>query len=301
MAGLLGLEVLWETLQTTAVPYLLGRLKGRTPPPPATGEGTRPEAPLQQQTTSVLSPRNDEAIQFAIDAALRKLPGGKQHISNIQAVREALEPHQQTDWRKNLGSLILTERFEHGMASETITRGGRGNQQQAGAAPAQGGQEKVERKFERRPRDYELTADDPRVQHLVLVSKIVSAEATPAQGVAKAKAYLLSAGLISKQSPAQRAAAAAEQGTRKATNAIHSYVGGVKSNDAELVRLENAIETAVSPEAKGQAEEALRNFLAGRSRLANTQREQKDRVGTFRFRVLIIIVVIAGLALATFL
>lgn len=300
MAGLFGLEVLWETLQTTAVPYLLGRLKGRTPPPPATGEGTRPEAPLQQQTTSVLSPRNDEAIQFAVDAAVRKLPGGKQHIQNIQAVRETLESHQQTDWRKNLGTLELTERFEHVMASETITRGGRGNQQ-AGAAPAQGGQEKIERKFERRPVDYEYTDGDPRVQHLVLVSKVVSAEATPEQGVAKAKAYLLSAGLISKQSPAQRAAAAAEQGTRKATNAIHSYVGGVKSNDAELVRLENAIETAASPEAKGQAEEALRNFLAGRSRLANTQREQKDRVGTLRFHALIIIVVIVGLALATFL
>lgn len=302
MAGLFGLEVLWETLQTTAVPYLLGRLKGRTPAAPTTGEGGRSEEPLRQQTTSVMKPRNDEAIQFAVDAALRKLPGGKQHISNIQAVREALESHQQTDWRKNLGTLELTERFEHVMASETITRSGRGNQPQpAGAAPAQGGQDKVERRFEHRPVDYEYTESDPRVQHLVLVSKVVSAEATPEQGIAKAKAYLLSAGLISKQSPAQRAAAAAEQGTRKATNAINSYVGGVKSNDAELIRLENAIETAASPEAKGQAEEALRNFLAGQSRLANTQREQKDREGTLRFHALIIIVVIVGLALATIL
>lgn len=293
------LEVLWEVVQSTVIPFVMGRFMGgghKTPSP--TGEG-QPEAPLKQQTTSILKPRNDEAIQFAVDAALRKVKDGEQHVKNIQAVRVALDPHQQTDWRKNLGTHELTERFEHVMASETITRGGRGNQQQAGVAPAQGGQEKIERKFERRPRDYELTDDDPRVQHLVLVSKIVSAEATLDLGVDQAKAYLLSAGLISKQSPAQQAAAAAEQGTRSATNAIHSYVGGVKSNDAQLIRLENAIETAVSPDAKNQATTALRLYLAQRSIVANAQRKQQDRVRTFWFRVLIIIVVIAGLALAS--
>ncbi|MFZ3031690.1 MAG: hypothetical protein WA082_01520 [Candidatus Moraniibacteriota bacterium] len=242
-----------------------------------------------------MKPRNDEAIQFAVDAAVRKLPGGKQHIQNIQAVREALESHQQTDWRKNLGTLELTERFEHVMASETITRGGRGNQQ-AGAAPAQGGQEKIERKFERRPHDYELTADDPRVQHLVLVSKIVSAEVTPEQGVAKAKEYLLSAGLISLQSPQEKAAIAAKKGEAVAAGVLYSLIGEKKAR-AEVRRLEAAIKAAPNDVTKKQLETALTAHIANQVIAAKRREDEAAKefqqwvVGIIAFILILAIII----------
>lgn len=301
MANLFGLELGWEAIQTTILPYLLGRFKARAnTPPPTTGGGT-PEAPLQQQTTSVLKPRNDEAIQFAVDATLRKMRGGEEHVRNIQAVREALEPHQQSDWRENLGTLTLTERFEHVMASETITRGNAGGQQnQAAAGQPPRGQERIERKFERRPIDYEYTENDPRVQHLVLVSKVVSGERTVKRGVVKAKAYLLSAGLIAKQSPTQRAAATAEQGKESAVNAIRRHVSGVPANDPVLMRLESAVRNAATADAKRQAEVALGTFLSYRSTLANTERAAKERVARLRMRIFIGIVVVVVLAMATY-
>ncbi len=266
------LEVLWEVVQSTIIPFIMGRfMGGHKQPNPATGGG-QPDEPLKQQTTSILKPRNDEAIQLAVDAALRKLPDGVQHVANVQAVRAALEPHQQTDWRKNMGSLELTERFEHVMASETITRGGRGNQQQAAGAaaqPGQGGQERIERRFERRPLDYEYTKDDPRVQHLVLVSKIISGEATPELGVAKATAYLLSAGLISKQSPSQKVAAAKDASVR----GLYQATLGRPAYD-EVQRREQVIKVTEDPDARKLLERELETYIVTESRnaVADTKR-----------------------------
>ncbi len=267
------LEVLWEVVQSTVIPFVMGRfMGGHKAPNPATGGGGQPDEPLKQQTTSLLKPRNDEAIQFAVDAALRKLPGGEQHVANVQAVRAALEQHQQTDWRKNIGSLELTERFEHVMATETITRGGRGNQQQAAGAaaqPGQGGQEQIKRTFERRPLDYEYTKDDPRVQHLVLVSKIVSGEATPELGVAKATKYLLSAGLIVKQSPAQRVAAARDASVR---GLYHATLNTPVQD--EIKRREQAIENERNPDTRKRLEQELEAYTVAQSRnaVADTKR-----------------------------
>ncbi len=284
------LEVLWEVVQSTVIPFVMGRFMGgghKTPSP--TGEG-QPEAPLKQQTTSILKPRNDEAIQFAVDAALRKVEDGEQHVKNIQAVRMALEPHQQTDWRKNLGTHELTERFEHVMASETITRGGRGNQQQAGVAPAQGGQEKIERRFERRPRDYELTDDDPRVQHLVLVSKIVSAEATLDLGVAQAKAYLLSAGLISKQSPAQRATAAKDAAVRGLYQATLE-----KTARDEVQRREQIIEGTTDPTTRKRLEQELAAYTVTQARVADTKAKRRLLIAFGWFAGILVLLFVIGL------
>jgi len=287
------LEVLWEVVQSTVIPFVMGRFMGgghKAPSP--TGEG-QPEAPLKQQTTSILKPRNDEAIQFAVDAALRKVEGGKQHVKNIQAVRVALDPHQQTDWRKTLGTHELTERFEHVMASETITRGGRGNQQQAGVAPAQGGQEKIERRFERRPRDYELTADDPRVQHLVLVSKIVSAEATLDLGVAQAKAYLLSAGLISKQSPAQRATAAKDTAVRGLYQATLD-----KPARDEMQRREQVIKDTEDPDRRKRLEQELEAYTVAQARVADTKAKRRLLIAFGLFALILAVLFVIGLIIA---
>mgnify|MGYP003508390059 CR=1 FL=1 len=155
----------------------------------------------QQQASALLPTRDDEAIQLALDAALQGLSNGPLHLERVQSVREALEPHQRADWRVNIGSLKMTERFEQVMISKTTTRtnsaSGEQPEQQDGALQQRRrgsgtrGQERTEEKFDRRQRDYEWTEEDPRIKHLILVSKLVEKG-----DVAKAKAYLLAAGLI---------------------------------------------------------------------------------------------------------
>ncbi|MBP9728007.1 MAG: hypothetical protein KBD27_01375 [Candidatus Moranbacteria bacterium] len=290
------LEVMWEIVQSTVIPFIMGRfMGGGAHKTPATDAGARPDEPLKQQTTSLLSHRNDEAIQFAVDAAIRKLSGGKRHIQNIQAVRVALESHQQADWRKYLGALVLTERFEHVMASETITRGGRGSQQQAGAAaqPGQGGQEKIERKFERRPLDYELTADDPRVQHLVLISQIVSTEADEKDGVAKAKDYLLSAGLISRQSPAQRVTAAKDATVR----GLYQSALEKPARD-EVQRREQTIEGTKNPATRKRLERELEAYTVTQARVADTKAKGRLLTALGGFAGFLAFLFIVGLIIA---
>lgn len=292
MAAGVKLEALWETFQTAVFPWLIGRFMGRkdTPTHPS-GEGGKTEEPLKQQTTSVLNPRNDEAIQLAIDAALTKVPGGLAHLHNVQAVRVVLEPHQREDWRKNIGTLLLTERFEHVLASETITRGNAGGQNQSQAAAGQPprGQEKIERKFERRPLDYEWTAQDPRVQHLVLVSKVVSSETTLKKGVAKARAYLLSAGLIAEQSPTEKAAASAKKGEGMVASAIYSLIGTAEAK-AEVRRLEIAIKAAPNDAARQPLQENLRRVIVSETAAAKS-RDQTNRQ-TLRLAAGIVVVIL---------
>lgn len=221
----------------------------RSNQPPLAAITEKKEEPLTQQvTSSILPTRDDEAILIALDAAVSKLSDGLNHLARIQQVREKLEPHQQTDWRKNLGSLKMTERFEQAMASETVTESNRGGpdaddqgQPQRRRAGGHNQQRRTERKFERRPIDYEWTDKDPRVQHLLLISSIA---VTP-NGVEKAQQYLLSAGFIKKQSASQQAAAAAEQGARKTTDLLYSLAAGDEINGV-LRAYDDGIDAAVA-------------------------------------------------------
>lgn len=297
--NLFKVEALWEIFQTTVFPYLIGRFSKRNAnPSPTPGEGGQPEAPLKQQTTSVLKPRNDEAIQFAVDAALLKVPDGPQHIRNIQAVRQALEPHQQEDWRKNLGTHELTERFVDVMASETITRTNRGdpNQASVGQQP-RGGQEKIERKFERRPLDYELTIDDPRVMHLILVSEVVRAEATLEQGVAQAKDYLLSAGMITRLSTAQQAAAVTKKTKDAAASGMYQSILGRQAKD-EVQRREQVIEATQDDATRTRLKRELEAYTVAQSRIADANAKEKIFAAFARFLGFLAALFIIGLIIA---
>ena len=188
---------------------------------------------ISQQTASAILPsRDDEAIQLALDATLNELENhGPAHLARVQRVRVALKPHQRTDWRVNLGSLKMTERFEQVMISETTTRNHPGEQgdqpdpalQQRRRNGGRHGQERIERKFDRRQRDIEWTLEDPRVRHLILVSRIVEqgdrqqVNGIP-QGVPDAISYLFSAGLIKEKSATEigsEVASAALEGVSK--------------------------------------------------------------------------------------
>lgn len=286
MANPFGLELSWEAIQT-ALMWARNRV---APPGAQASSAEKKEEPLKQQVTaSILPTRDDEAILIAIDAALSKQTDGLNHLARIQQVREVLEPHQQTDWRKNLGSITMTERFEQMVASETIiesNRNGPDADDQGTPQRRRNGsrdQRRIERKFERRPIDYEWTDKDPRVQHLLLISGLV--QATP-DGVDKAKQYLLSAGFIKKQSTAQQAAAAAEQGSKATTRAIHRYVGNVKSTDARLEDIED--------------EEIRDRYLENRSRQANARREVAAKQWKKYFRRLAILIALTIVAAALY-
>lgn len=172
---------------------------------------------LTQQTASTLLPsRDDEAIQLALDAALAEMADGPLHLANVGKVRTSLESHQRTDWRKNMTSLKMTERFEQVVITETTTQQTAGPEAvpapAGGLAPRRrgGAQTRIERKFDHRPRDYEWTPEDPRIKHLILVSTLVSAgkrsrdQTAEQNGIAKARSYLLAAGLIEEKSLAQQ-------------------------------------------------------------------------------------------------
>ena len=286
------------------VAQLVQKFLGGSEPRPTVGEG-KGEKPPEQQTTSLLKPNFDEAIHAALDATLGQMANGMAYLKNIQLVLASLEPHQQASWREKVASYNLPPRFSQEVVSRTTTPVGRGGQQNiAGAAQAQPqvGPSRVDEKFERQSVAYELTPDDSRIKHLILVAKIVDAEnevgdAKPL-GVARAKAYLHNRGFFSSQSPTEKAAAAARQGEEMAASAINRYVADMKSDDADLIRLEAAIKAAGDAAAKRQAEEALRVFLAAQSRAANARRQEKDAAAKLRFRTLIVIVVIVVITMA---
>lgn len=292
MANLLGFEVSWEAIQTALM--WASRFRPQTPPA-ATSEAKAKEEPLGQQTTSILKPRNDEAIQLAIDAALLKTPGGLAHLQRVQAVREILKPHQRADWRKNIGTLVLTERFENILASETITRGNAGGQNQAAAGQPPRGQERTERKFERRPLDYEWTISDPRVRHLILVSKIVTAG-----GTERAKAYLLSAGLIAEQSPQEKAAATAKALEDKAAGSLYQMLAGEPAK-AEVKRLKRAIAEAGTDADRQRLQGELRAYLVRQTEARGEETRTRNQNANKGFWIkigfaFIVVVIIAAIA-----
>ena len=293
----------FNVMSAVDLAQIAGRFLGRSEPRPvAAASGEKKEEPLKQQVASILPTRDDEAILIAIDAALANMPDGVEHLANVQLVREALEPHQRDDWRKNIGSIKMTERFENVIASETTTRNRGGQDQDDPALPQRrrGGrdQDRIERKFERRPIDYEWTDLDPRVRHLILISRIVTA---PQGNATKAKDYLLSAGFIKKQSATQQTAAAAAQSAQSMTNTINRFVGNVRSDEAELVRIETALKANPAPQVKQDLEQQRNTYLAQRSREANAARKEKDQAATVRLRLYIIgfvVLVIIGITVA---
>lgn len=188
---------------------------------------------LEQQVTSTLLPsRDDEAIQAAIDATLHGID--EAHLMRVQQVRAVLAPHQRTDWRKNLGSIKLTERFEQVTISEIVTETAPGSdvEKDPAAMPLRrrGGQQRKETKrtFDRRPRDYEWTAEDPRVRHLILVSNLVESENTAKKGIKKAKEYLLTAGLISEKSVTEIATEKASKAKEIGLDAVYTTVASAQ-------------------------------------------------------------------------
>lgn len=171
------------------------------------------EAPLTQQMTTVLPSLNDEAIQAALDSILTP-----DQLKMVQMVRDILEPHQLSRWRKTIGTLELTEKFEHVVVSEKTTRSGRDDR----------AREETTRTFDRRKRDYEYTRDDPRVQHLRLVASIVkgSSQNGTKKNAIKAKAYLLGAGMILEKSPATKVKEQLDEAREKVSDL--AYHGAVK-------------------------------------------------------------------------
>lgn len=280
----------FNVMSAVDLAQLAGKFLGRSEPRPA-ASGEKREEPLKQQVASILPTRDDEAILIAIDAALANMPGGVEHLANVQQVREILEPHQRDDWRKNIGSIKMTERFEAVIASETITKN-RGEQDQADPASHQrrrGGrdQERVERKFERRPIDYEWTDLDPRVRHLILISRIVTA---PQGSVTKAKEYLLSAGFIKKQSATQQTAAAAEKTSKEIAATLYRSVAGNRIKPT-LDAFDRDIENALTDAERDVLTKRRERYIIEQARVTHAENAQRDWVGKWIFRIFLIIVV----------
>lgn len=202
-----GLDAVFDVgVISTLGAKLLGAGKGHSTSSVQPLVGSAPVA--KPQETSILAPRNDEAIQLALDAALSRVePNGQEHLTRVMKVRKALKPHQRTDWRKNIGTFNITEKFALMVVAEIFTTAAtdQGEKNPTNLTPlgqnrrgaAKGGPPGVQRRFERMPIDYALTEKDPRVQHLIMVSELVL---TKNGEVETAIEYLLTAGLISDKS-----------------------------------------------------------------------------------------------------
>jgi hypothetical protein len=117
---------------------------------------------------------------------------GKLVMKKITALRsKRLKSHQNNRWRKIIATLILTEHFEQ-FETSTITKTPIGTEKpQEGVAvkvpfdpksrrPGQQGNQnkktgldEIIRSYQRMPKDYEYTWEDPRVAHLVMVAGLI--------------------------------------------------------------------------------------------------------------------------------
>lgn len=178
----------------------------------ADAETAKGAVQIAQQTTSALLPsRDDEAILLQLDTALADID--PVHLTRIQRVRDALNTHQNTDWRKNIGKVELISRFEllvvsafepaQGAQQPPQAQRRRGNQQGNGQ-PQQNQQ--AGRKLERQQINYAFGPNDHRVKHLLLVSKLVQNAGTESAGIKAAKQYLIGAGLITEKSAREKSA-----------------------------------------------------------------------------------------------
>lgn len=221
------------------------------------GETTK----IEQQTSQDLVPSlDDEAIQASLDAALEKLYLNDKYLAEIRKVRAALEPHQLERWRKVIGKITLTEKFANVVVSEKTTEpvgtvsatDDQDGQNALSMRKRQGSDQednqnaRNQRQSARRPQaktsevhykreriDYELTVDDPRIVHLVLVAKIVKNG-----GVEAAKKYLLGDDkdgkggfLIHDKSVPQRVLDAAKQAQEKALSGTYHVIASIQLGD----------------------------------------------------------------------
>lgn len=175
------------------------------------------ETPLEQQMPSDLIPSyDDEAISAALDATLAK-EKGLEYLDRIKAVRANLQPHQRDRWRKVYGTIKLTERHENATSSRKHTK-----VEASAKGPAR---EDSTEEYQRRQRDYEYTLEDPRLQHLVLVSEMARD-----QGVDEAVAYLIISDFALEKSIAEQAkekiGALKKAGEEKLTRGAYSLFLG---------------------------------------------------------------------------
>lgn len=175
------------------------------------------EAPLEQQMASGFLPSfDDEAICAALDAALVHHKG-PEYLARIKEVRIELKPHQRERWRKVYGTIQLTERHKDVLSSRKHSK-----IEASSKGPAR--EDSVE-EYQRLQRDYEYTLEDPRLQHMIIVSEMARD-----QGVDKAREYLINSDFALEKSIAEQAKEKLEElkktGGEKLTRGAYSLFLG---------------------------------------------------------------------------
>lgn len=171
------------------------------------------ETPLEQQMAGGLLPSyDDEAICAALDATLVSLKG-QAYLDKIIEVRAALQPHQRERWRKVFGNINLTERHENAISSKKSTK-----VEASAKGPAR---EDSTEEYQRRQRDYEYTLEDPRLEHLILVSEMARDH-----GVDRAVTYLITSDFALEKSLAEKFDALKKMGGEKLTRGAYSLFLG---------------------------------------------------------------------------
>ncbi|MCW1888538.1 MAG: hypothetical protein KIH67_003215 [Candidatus Moranbacteria bacterium] len=143
----------------------------------------------QQKADGILPTLDDEAILLAVDQAVARLkPEGPLNVDGLVVMRKIaalrskrLKPHQRERWRKIIATLVLTEHFEKFETSVVTKTPAQAATPQAGAQGQnqqgkKGGLHEVIRNFQRFPKDYEYTSEDPRVGHLVYVASLIKSD-----------------------------------------------------------------------------------------------------------------------------
>lgn len=223
------------------------------------------EAPLEQQMAGGLLPSfDDEAISAALDAALVQHKS-REYLDRIKEVRLALKPHQRERWRKVYGSIKLTERHEDVLSSRKQVK------VEAGAkGPAR---DDTTEEYQRRQRDYEYTLEDPRLQHLIIVSEMARDH-----GVDTARKYLVNSDFALERSLAEQAKEKLEElkkvGSEKLVNGSYMLFLG---NEYDAIR-ERADREGWSRE---EFETALKNAI-----ISKTAREKRELAQAKRDRIL---------------
>lgn len=221
------------------------------------------EAPLEQQMASGLIPSyDDEAISAALDAALVH-EKGSEYLDHIKAVRAELQPHQRDRWRKVYGNIKLTERHENALSSKKSTK-----VETSAKGP---GREDSTEEYQRRQRDYEYTPEDPRLQHLVLVSEMARD-----QGVDMAIKYLITSDFALEKSLTQQATEKFESlkksGGEKLTRGAYSLFLGDEYDQ-------------ICEQNQGKPMEELEKILSA-ALVAKTARDQRELVHAKKNRLL---------------
>ena len=140
---------------------------------------------------------SDEALVLQLDNAIIQLyqQEGPQYIYALRLVRQNLEPKELERWRKVLLAMEVPEVTETPVASHKITRKRFPqqvlNQRRRGGTPQPQDTEEDEWKYgDPVKKSAAFTVNDPRIQHLVHVAKLVLGEADVAEGIVVAMNYL---------------------------------------------------------------------------------------------------------------